>query len=162
MILDGLPRFSCGRDREVAASARCGDSEQQDCGISETILVPSAIESDTTDSAETADRGAAGSEDTLPCAPQPEPEPACTHWHPGPSPRGRDDDQRLTERPLAGASTSRWRSQTLAALGPSLRFDISLELAHPGRTRKWKGEDVQATRGGDLRASGEVTPTATP
>ena len=85
MILDGLPRFSCGRDREVAASARCGDSEQQDCGISETVLVPSAVESDTTGSAETADRGAAGSEDTLPCAPQPEPEPACTHWHPGPS-----------------------------------------------------------------------------
>ena len=79
------PRFSCGRDREVAASARCGDSEQQDCGISETVLVPSAVESDTTDSAETADRGATGSEDTLPCAPQPEPEPACTHWHPGPT-----------------------------------------------------------------------------
>ena len=81
---------------------------------------------------------------------------------PNTTPRGRGDDQRLTKRPLTGASTSRWRSQTLAALGPSLRFDISLELAHPGRTRKWKGEDVQATREGDLRASGEVTPTATP
>ena len=85
---------------------------------------------------------------------------------PNTTPWGRGDDLRLTKRPLTvsdtGASTSRWRSQTLAALGPSLRFDISLELAHPGRTRKWKGEDVQATREGDLRASGEVTPTATP
>ena len=85
---------------------------------------------------------------------------------PNTTPWGRGDDLRLTKRPLTvsdtGASTSCWRSQTLAALGPSLRFDISLELAHPGRTRNWKGEDVQATSEGDLRASGEVTPTATP
>ena len=100
--------------------------------------------------------------------PATEPEPACTHWHPGPTQHlgagATIRDSRSVPLTVSdtGASTSRWRSQTLAALGPSLRFDISLELAHPGRTRKWKGEDVQATREGDLRASGEVTPTATP
>ena len=130
-------------------------------------MVPASTASDTTDPAETADRGAAGFEDTLPCAPQLNPSlhaPTGTQAQHNAS--GRGDDQGLTKHPLTvhdtGASTSRWRSRALAALGPSLRFDISLELAHPGRTRSWNGEDVQATSEGDLRASGEVTPTATP
>ena len=144
-----------------------------------------SIASDTTDPAETADRGAAGFEDTLPCAPQLNPSlhaptgtqaqhnasgpgrrsetheaspdsvrhrclnislaianPRCaralaalrhlagarTPWQdPELERRGRAGDKRRRPKGLRRshadrhALTSRWRSQTLATLGPSLR-----------------------------------------
>ena len=48
VILDGLPCTSRDRDREVAASARCGSSGQQGCGfsLSQDALLPCLVYQD--------------------------------------------------------------------------------------------------------------------
>ena len=110
--------------------------------------IPASIASDTTDPAETADRGAAGFEDTLPCAPQLNPSlhaPTGTqaqHNTSGPGRRSETheaspDSVRHRCLNISLALANPRCARVLAALGPSLRFDTMLALADPRCARGW-------------------------
>ena len=111
-------------------------------GLAEPGTIPASIASDTTDPAETADRGAAGFEDTLPCAPQLNPSlhaPTGTQAHHNTSGPGR-------------------RSETHEASPDSVRhrcLNISLALANSRCARVFGAREF-SLRSGSRCASGRA------
>ena len=129
---------------------RIGQSES--LGLAEPGTIPASIASDTTDPAETADRGAAGFEGTLPCAPQLNPSlhaPTGTRAHHNTSGPGRRSE---THEASPDSVRHRCLNILLALANPRCARALAALRHLAGARTPWQDPEVErGGRAGDKR-----------
>ena len=119
--------------------------------------IPASIASDTTDPAETADRGAAGFEDTLPCAPQLNPSlhaPTSTQAQHNTSGPGRRSE---THEASPDSARHRCLNISLALANPRCARALAALRHLAGARTPWQDPEVERRgRAGDTRRQSKV------